>query len=102
MAKITTLTTDKNQYALKYGVNAFIDFETMMGKPITSLGENIGFKELRALLFVGLKWNDKNLTEEDAGEAFDDLLEHFGMEEASGKLVEAMTSALGQSALPSE
>ena len=102
MAKITTLTTDKNQYSLKYGVNAFIDFETMMGKPITALGENIGFKELRALLFVGLKWNDKNFTEEDAGEAFDDLLEHFGMEEASAKLVEAMTSALGQSALPSE
>lgn len=102
MAKITTLTTESNQYALKYGVNAFIDFENLLGKPITALGENIGFKELRALLFVGLKWNDKNFTEEMAGEAFDDLLEHFGMEEASAKLVEAMTSALGQSALPSE
>lgn len=102
MAKITTLTTDKNQYAIKYGVNAFIDFENLLGKPITALGDSIGFKELRALLYVGLKWSDKKLTEEDAGEAFDDLLEHFGMEEASQKLVEAMTLAMGQTALPSE
>lgn len=102
MAKITTLTTGKNQYSLKYGVNAFIDFETMMGKPITALGDAIGFIELRALLYVGLKWSDKAFTEEDAGDAFDDLLEEHGMEEASKMLVKAMTSALGQTALPSE
>lgn len=69
---------------IRYTLNSLIDLEERFGS-ITEvyevLGENISMKDLRFLLYVGLKHEDKELTEEEVGEliTFQDILNYVNL-----------------------
>ena len=64
---------DKERH-MRLPFNAIIEFEKMTGKKITEMDEkNMSMENIRALIFVALKGEDKDLTVEQVG----DML-HFG------------------------
>lgn len=73
---------------LKFNMNALSELEDAMGKPVTQLN-NVGMKELRALLWAGLIHENPNLTLQDAG----NLIELENIEYIGEKVTEAMTLA---------
>lgn len=103
MKKIISIEADKNRH-LKFGMNALIQLEKELGKPITSMADENEFKleDLRTMIYVGLKWEDKNLTMEQVGDIMDEAIEKNGMEYLSEKLGEALEGAFGNTAMPSE
>jgi hypothetical protein len=90
--KIVAVEADRQRY-LKFGVNQLIEIEELLGRGLTDLGESTSMKDLRTILFVGLKWEDKTLKQEDAGDIMDTMIEKHGMEYVSKKLGEAMKKA---------
>lgn len=100
MAKKTvTVLMDKERH-LRYGMNALIELEKVMGRPVTDLGDDLSMKDLRDMFFVGLKWEDKELTANQVGDLMDESLEENDFNYLSEKLTEAIMGALGQTALP--
>lgn len=101
--KIVTIEMDKERH-IKYGFNALIMLEQELGRPITSLGDgDFSMKDLRTMFYVGLKWEDKDLTFESVGDAMDAALDEHGIEYLSAKLSEALQGATGGSAaIPSK
>lgn len=100
--RIVTIEMDKERH-IKFGINAMIELEQKLEKPLTSLGDGeVNMIDLRTMLFVGLKWEDKKLTEEAVGDIMDDSIEKHGMEYISEKLGEAITGTFGQVATPTE
>jgi hypothetical protein len=92
MKKFTSIEMDKVRN-LSYGINSLIELEKRMGKNLTSLsGDSFGLSDLRTILFVGLKHEDRELTEEKTGEIMDIAIENSGIEYLSKKLAEAMQS----------
>lgn len=86
--KIVTVTLDKERH-MKFDLNALILAEKMTGKKMAEFGNEEGGIELdviRALVYAGLKWEDKELTVETVGENID--LENLG--EIADKLGEAL------------
>lgn len=86
--KVISVNLDKERH-LKFNLNTFIIVEELTGKKLADLqGDNGGFdfKYLRALLYAGLKHEDKELTLEDVGE----LIDMDNMETVTSKLEEAM------------
>jgi len=78
---------------LRYGMNALVRIEEMLGKPISKLDlENISIKDMRTIIYAGLYHEDKDLTPERAGELIDD---YSDIESIAEKLGEAMTAAFG-------
>lgn len=102
MKKIVTFEADKARN-LKYGTNALIQLEKELGKPLTAM-ETEAFKieDLRTMIYVGLKWEDKELTYDAVGDIMDEAIEKHGMEYLSKKLGEAIKGAFGNTAMPSE
>lgn len=101
MAKIVAIKMDRERH-LKYGTNALIELEKITNKPITEIGAEVSMADLRAMFYVGLKWEDKNLTLEETGDLLDIALEHDSFEGLAEKLSQALTGALNNTALPSE
>lgn len=102
MKKVVTIKADKARN-LKYGINGMIELEKELGKPLTALSTDaFSLSDLRTMLYVGLKWEDKELTHETVGEIMDIVIEDEGMEYLSEKLGEAITGAFGNSAMPSK
>jgi hypothetical protein len=101
--KIVTIQMDKERH-IKYGFNALIALEQELGRPITSLGDGeFSMKDLRSMFYVGLKWEDKDLTYDAVGDAMDSALEENGIDYLSAKLSEALQGATGGSAaIPSK
>lgn len=86
--KIVTITLDKERH-LKFNLNALILAEQCTGKKLSELGErkdSFDLSFLRAMLYAGLKWEDKELTLEDVG----DMIDMENLEEVTNKLGEAM------------
>lgn len=78
---------------LRYGLNQLIALEDALGVPMSELGNiKMGAKELRLLLWVGLQWEDPNLTIEKAGE----LADEADLSYIAEKIGEALTAAFGK------
>lgn len=88
MKKITVINLDKERH-LKYNLNALITAEKITGKKLAELGGEKGsfdLEFLRAMLYAGLIWEDKELTLEDVG----DLIDMENLEYVTDRLGEAM------------
>lgn len=88
MKKITVINLDKERH-LKYNLNALITAEKITGKKLAELGGDKGgfdLEFLRAMLYAGLIWEDKELTIDDVG----DLIDMENLEYVTDKLGEAM------------
>lgn len=91
-SKIVVVNLDKERH-LRFNLNALVLLEKETGRSMSDLvpdektGKN-GFdmEMLRALLYAGLKWEDKELTIELVG----DMIDFDNMNEVSEKLGEAM------------
>ena len=78
---------------LKYNMNALAELEDVLGKPMTQFSaENVGIKELRALVWAGLLHESPDLTLREAGDLID--LDH--LEEIVKKVSEALALAFPQ------
>ncbi len=92
MKKGVLINLDKLR-TLRYGLNALVTIEELIGKPLTNLDfNNVSIKDLRAILYAGLVHEDKELTPETAADLVDD---YSSLEIISEKLGEAMTLAFG-------
>ena len=62
-------TTDGEQKVMKLDFNAIADLEALLGMGIGSLvnDENVGFNIIRGFYWAGLKFRDRGLTVEQAG-----------------------------------
>lgn len=94
-----TIILDKPR-SLRYGMNALVRIEELLGKPITKLDfENISINDLRTIMYAGLYHEDKTLTPESVGDLID---EYSDISLAAEKLGEAMTAAFGKNAQRTE
>ena len=92
MKKTVTIELDKARN-LRYGMNALVKVEELIGKPITKLDlENISMKDLRSILYAGLYHEDKDLTSESVGNLIDEYSDITAIAE---KLGEAFNIAFG-------
>lgn len=87
---------------LSFGTNAMIELEERLEKPLTELDEAMGYKELRTIFYVGLKWEDKKLTVEDVGDLMDIVIGDKGIEYLSETMAKAMELAFGGNAMPTD
>jgi hypothetical protein len=78
---------------LRFDTNALILLEDLSGKSITKLDfNNIGIKDVRLMLYCGLKHDDKSLTQELTGE----LMDEVELELIVAKIGEALNLAFGK------
>lgn len=86
---------------LRFDFNALADLEEHFGKGIRSImqEENIGFRTIRALYWAGLKWKERGLTIERAGQMIESKLED-GV--SFKELMEPIVKALRASGLMSK
>lgn len=89
---------DKNR-TLRFSINTMITFKREKGvdfaTALASLENSIDFELLRYIFYLGLRWEDPELTEEKAGDLMDIIIEDQGIEGLSNVLVSAITQALG-------
>lgn len=88
MKKVVTVNLDRERH-LKFNLNALILAEEITGKKLAELEKDKGAFDLaflRAMLYAGLKHEDKELTLEEVG----DLIDMDNMEDVTEKLGEAM------------
>ncbi len=78
---------------LRFSINQLVEAEELLGRPITEVFKDgrIGLRELRLLLWVGLKWEDRRLTLQQVGE----LMDTVSLTYIAEKLGEAITNAFG-------
>jgi len=69
-----TFSVKDKSYTLKYNFNAIVDIEDTLKKPITQLvqSDQFGLREIRAILWGGLKWENNGLTLQQTGFLIDD------------------------------
>lgn len=78
---------------LRYGMNQLIQLEEALGVPVSELTQvRMGLKELRLFLWVGLSWEDPDLTLEKAGELADEAED---LTELAEKIGEALAASFG-------
>lgn len=88
---------------LKFGFNALIELEQILGKSLTAIEDNeLAMSDLRAMFYVALKHEDKELTLEGTGDVLDDMIGELGITAISEKIGEAISKSLGNKALPSK
>ena len=100
-----TIVADKTRM-LRFSINAMIEYkQTRKEDIVQSLGrlENeLDFELIRYLFYLGLKHEDKELTEEKVGDVLDILLEENGIEYVANILGEALNKAFGIKETPGE
>lgn len=95
MAKSVTIELDKPR-RLRFDLNALADLEGVLGLGIGQIfkEEMIGVRVIRALLWAGLKWEDRGLTLERVGTLLNSYLESEGtLQGLLDKIMEALTAA---------
>ena len=93
MKKGVTINLDRPR-TLRYGMNALATIEDITGKSILSLDlNNVGVRDLLAIVYGGLYHEDKTLTIEKVGELIDD---YSDLTEIAEKIGEALTEAFGK------
>ena len=86
---------------LRYGINALAMAEDMLGYSVQKLdSDSIGIKELRIMFYCGLRWENKNLSLDDAGDILDEGIDTIGLNELMDKLSTAITEAMPSSKKP--
>ena len=92
MAKpYVTIELDKPR-KLRFGMNALCALEDMLKMPMTKFSSlDIGFKEMRAMLWAGLQADDKSISLEQVG----DLADEAGQDYVMQKVNEAINLAYG-------
>lgn len=95
MPKTVLIELDKAR-RLKYDINAFAAIEEALGTSLGQAFRSPGLREIRALLWAGLRWEDRKLTLEGAGDIIQTYLENGG---DLDKLTDAMREALEGSGL---
>jgi hypothetical protein len=78
---------------LRYDFNAIADMEERMGKGVGAIfnEQNVGFNTLRLFYWAGLKWKDKGITVERAGDMLQKEIENGS---DIGELMEPVLKAL--------
>ena len=89
-----TLELDKIR-KLRYGMNALIIIEDLLGRSFIELQENKSFslKDFRTIIYAGLSHEDKDLTPQLVGDLID---EYSTFEIVSKKMEEAFSAAFGE------
>ena len=89
---------------LRFSINAMIEYKHARGEEITSalarMNDGVDFEFIRYMFYLGLKHEDKELTEEKTGEILDILFEEHGMEYVAEILGEAIAKAFGVKEAP--
>lgn len=83
------ITLDKVRH-LRFTPNAIADAEEVMGKNLIAIVTEGGVRATRALLWAGLKWEDRSLTLEKVGVLMEKWMEINPYGELELKLVEAL------------
>lgn len=83
------------QRRIRFDTNAFCMMEEITGKSLAELNERAGIRDIRAMLFCGLYWEDDQLTLEHTGEILDIIMQTNGLEEVTKKLGNALEAATG-------
>lgn len=88
----------------KYPFSSLKKLEELLGKPISTVDENMTFTEVQALIYCGLLWEDKKLTFEKTESILDN---YFDEEDASfSEMMEsamtAVAKSLGKNQIPSK
>ena len=90
---------DKNR-TLRFTINSMIEFKRDRKKDfaqaLTEMGDSLDMELLRYLYFLGLEWEDKDLTLEKTGDIMDIIIENDGIEGLAQYLSQAIEKALGQ------
>lgn len=90
---------DKNR-TLRFTINSMIQFKRErkqnFTQALTSLADNFDMELLRYLYYLGLRWEDPELTEEKAGDIMDIIISEQGMEGLALNISDAINVALGQ------
>ena len=70
----------EKEYVIRYTFNSICDMEEECKMGIKSIlsDANIGFNTFRLLLWVGLKWQDRGITKQRAGEIFNNFIADGG------------------------
>ena len=105
MARKTFVINADKARNLSFTINTLIEIEEYFSKPIGEVMDSmseLNFKTLRTLFYFGLKWEDKDLTEIQAGEALEEAINNMTMNEVASTLARAMTVSIGASMPPSE
>ena len=91
-----TIQADKTRM-LRFSINAMIEYKQTKGedimKALSRLENEFDFEFFRYLFYIGLKHEDKELTEEKRGEILDILFEEHGMEYVAEILGETIAKA---------
>lgn len=77
---------------LRYDFNAIASLEEAIDRPVSALGDNVGVRELRAMLWAGLIHELPKLTIIQAG----DMISFEKMGYITEKIQEAFALAMGQ------
>jgi hypothetical protein len=91
---------DKNR-TLRFTINSMIQVKKDKGKDFGRLVSDLVIDNsfdiglLRYLYWLGLKWEDPELTEEGAGDIMDIIIANEGIDGLAGHITDAITKALG-------
>lgn len=75
---------------LKLSINAIADAERLEGRNLTHLLAEGGISASRALLWAGLKWEDRTLTPEKVGDLMEEWIQTKPYSEIGEKISEAL------------
>lgn len=81
---------------LRYDVNSLVKIEELTGKPITTITtEDIGIKDIRSIIYAGLRWESKSLTLDKVGDLMSEVMAEKGLEYLIEKISEGFELAFG-------
>lgn len=97
--RIVEIQADKKRH-LKFGSKALIELEQSLGRSLMEIDDGLAFQDLVKMFYVGIKWEDKELTFDTACDIFDDVIDENGMEYLSEKIQKAIQGAMGSTPSP--
>ena len=83
------------QRRIRFDTNAFCMMEEITGKSLSELNDRAGIRDIRAMLYCGLFWEDDQLTLEKTGDILDTIMRKNGLDEVTKKLGKALEAATG-------
>jgi len=67
-------------YTLKFTTNSIVLLEEALGKSVNKIGDDVGVKELRAMIWAGLQHNHPEITLDKVGEIIDEIGTEYGFD----------------------
>lgn len=86
---------DNKEHHLRYDLNCLCDIETVFDCGFFNILKNWdGFRLTRCLLWAGLKWKDKKMTQVKAGKIIEEYIDAGGkMKDISAICMDALTAS---------